>query len=127
GAYEILVGTNAVRNLIRENQVAQIYSMIQTGTRYGMVTMEDSIKGLVQQGIISEETARTALLKVADKEDDTKPAAGAAPAAPAAKPQAPQKPAAAPPEKKSLLGKKAKAPEAAPAPDAGGQDEGYSF
>ena len=42
GGFEILVGTNAVRNLIRENQIAQIYSMIQTGSRYGMITMEDA-------------------------------------------------------------------------------------
>ncbi|MBU0799910.1 MAG: type IV pilus twitching motility protein PilT, partial [Alphaproteobacteria bacterium] len=52
GGFEILVGTNAVRNLIRENQIAQIYSMIQTGSRYGMITMEDSVKALVEQGIV---------------------------------------------------------------------------
>ena len=52
GCFEILVGTNAVRNLIRENQVAQIYSMIQTGSRYGMQTMEDAVKALLEQGVI---------------------------------------------------------------------------
>lgn len=67
GAYEILVGTNAVRNLIRENQISQIYSMIQTGSRYGMITMEDSIKGLVEQGIVSQEEARRVLLKSTDE------------------------------------------------------------
>ncbi|MFA7275795.1 MAG: type IV pilus twitching motility protein PilT [Pseudobdellovibrionaceae bacterium] len=67
-AFEILVGTNAVRNLIRENQIPQMYSMIQTGSRYGMVTMEDYVKSLLQQGIIDEEEARTALMKSTDDE-----------------------------------------------------------
>lgn len=69
GAFEILVGTNAVQNLIRENQVAQLYSMIQTGARYGMITMEDSVKGLLEQGIIDKEEARRALLKTTDEEN----------------------------------------------------------
>ncbi|MBI2235142.1 MAG: type IV pilus twitching motility protein PilT, partial [Micavibrio aeruginosavorus] len=66
GAFEILVGTNAVRNLIRENQVAQLYSMIQTGSRYGMVTMEDAVKALLEQGIIDKDEARRSLLKTTD-------------------------------------------------------------
>lgn len=70
GAFEILVGTNAVRNLIRENQVPQIYSMIQTGARFGMVTMEDSITDLWETGIIDEEEARRALLKTASEDED---------------------------------------------------------
>lgn len=69
GAFEILVGTNAVQNLIRENQVAQLYSMIQTGARYGMITMEDSVKGLLEQGIIDKEEARRALLKTTDEDN----------------------------------------------------------
>ncbi len=70
GAYEVLVGTNAVRNLIRENQVAQLYSMVQTGSRYGMITMEDAIKGMLEQGLIDKEEARRALLKTTDDEGD---------------------------------------------------------
>lgn len=70
GAYEVLVGTNAVRNLIRENQVAQLYSMIQTGARYGMVTMEDAINALVEEETISREEGRRALLKTTDEEGD---------------------------------------------------------
>jgi twitching motility protein PilT len=70
GGFEILVGTNAVRNLIRENQVPQLYSMMQTGSRYGMITMEDAIKDLFEAGIISKDEARRAVLKAADKEDD---------------------------------------------------------
>ncbi|MED5423869.1 MAG: type IV pilus twitching motility protein PilT, partial [Pseudomonadota bacterium] len=70
GAFEILVGTNAVRNLIRENQIAQMYSMMQTGARYGMVTMEEAIKNLAEGGIISRSEARRALLKASDEESD---------------------------------------------------------
>jgi twitching motility protein PilT len=66
GVYEILVGTNAVRNLIRENQVAQLYSMIQTGTRYGMITMDDAVNALVEQGLVDEEEARLTLLRATD-------------------------------------------------------------
>lgn len=69
GAFEILVGTNAVRNLIRENQVAQMYSMIQTGARYGMVTMEDAIKSLLEAGLVDRAEARRALLKTTDEEE----------------------------------------------------------
>lgn len=69
-AHEIMVGTNAVRNLIRENQLAQIYSMIQTGTRYGMQTMEDSINDLFQSGMISEAVAKEALKESADDSAD---------------------------------------------------------
>lgn len=77
-AHEIMVGTNAVRNLIRENKLAQVYSMIQTGSRYGMQTMEDSVNDLLQQGIITPQTARQALKDGADTDDDegTAPAAG---------------------------------------------------
>ena len=70
GAYEVLVGTNAVRNLIRENQVSQLYSMMQTGSRYGMVTMEDAVKALLEQEIISKGEARRALMKTTDDAGD---------------------------------------------------------
>lgn len=66
-AFEILVGTNAVRNLIRENQIPQMYSMIQTGSRYGMITMEDSVHNLLDQGIIDEDEARIVLAKSTDE------------------------------------------------------------
>jgi twitching motility protein PilT len=70
GAFEILVGTNAVRNLIRENQVAQLYSMIQTGSRYGMLTMEDAINALLEQGLVDKDEARRALMKTSDSGDE---------------------------------------------------------
>ena len=76
GAFEILVGTNAVRNLIRENQVAQMYSMIQTGARYGMITMEDAITQLLDAGIVDRAEARRALLKTTDEEDSPEDAEG---------------------------------------------------
>jgi twitching motility protein PilT len=51
-AHDILVGTPAVRNLIRENKVPQIVSMMQMGSRYGMQTLEDSVKTLVAEGVV---------------------------------------------------------------------------
>ena len=67
GCFEVLVGTNAVRNLIRENQIPQIYSMMQTGSRYGMITMEDAVESLLEQGTISPEEAKSALIKAEDE------------------------------------------------------------
>lgn len=75
-AHEILVGTNAVRNLIRENQLAQLYSMIQTGARYGMQTMEDSVTDLLTAGSITEETAKDTLKDSTDDVSDDKNKAG---------------------------------------------------
>lgn len=57
-AHEIMVGTPAIRNLIREDKVAQMYSAIQTGSALGMTTMDQSLKSLVQKGIITPESAR---------------------------------------------------------------------
>jgi twitching motility protein PilT len=70
GAFEILVGTNAVRNLIRENQIPQMFSMMQTGSRYGMITMEDAIEGLLEGGFIDKDEARRVLIKTSDEESD---------------------------------------------------------
>ena len=70
GAFEILVGTNAVRNLIRENQVPQIYSMIQTGSRYGMTTMQEYVENLLEQGVIDRDAARTALMQVTEDTEE---------------------------------------------------------
>ncbi len=49
-AYEVLIGTPAVANLIRENQIAQITSMIQTGARFGMQLMTDALRGWWRPG-----------------------------------------------------------------------------
>ena len=56
-AHEILVGTPAIRNLIRENKVAQMYSALQTGRDYGMMTLDQSLKNLVNDGSVDEEEA----------------------------------------------------------------------
>ncbi|MFW1735835.1 type IV pilus twitching motility protein PilT [Acinetobacter sp. ULE_I001] len=57
-AHEIMIGIPAIRNLIRENKVAQMYSAIQTGANYGMTTLDQSLKTLVAKGIISPQVAR---------------------------------------------------------------------
>ena len=57
-ACELLIPTPAVRNLIREGKTHQIYSVMQTGTQYGMVTMDSSLADLVRRGMISRELAQ---------------------------------------------------------------------
>ncbi len=57
-AFEVMVGTPAVRNLIREGKVAQLYSTIQTGRKAGMQTLDQSLAALAQQGLIDSQTAR---------------------------------------------------------------------
>jgi len=57
-AHEIMLCTPAIRNLIREDKVAQMYSAIQTGGQMGMQTLDQSLKNLVQQGTVSREVAR---------------------------------------------------------------------
>ncbi len=57
-AHEIMIGTPAIRNLIRENKVAQMYSAIQTGQPEGMNTLDQSLQELVSQGVVSREDAR---------------------------------------------------------------------
>lgn len=57
-AHEIMLGTPAIRNLIREDKVAQLYSAIQTGGALGMKTLDMSLKGLVSQGLVRLEEAR---------------------------------------------------------------------
>lgn len=57
-AHEIMIGIPAIRNLIREGKVAQMYSSIQTGASHGMTTLDQSLKQLVAKGIINLPTAR---------------------------------------------------------------------
>jgi twitching motility protein PilT len=57
-AHEIMIGTSAIRNLIREDKVAQMYSSIQTGGALGMQTLDMCLKDLVSKGIITRESAR---------------------------------------------------------------------
>lgn len=58
-AHEIMIGTPAIRNLIREDKVAQMYSAIQTGAGVGMQTMDQCLQELVRKGVISRDIART--------------------------------------------------------------------
>ncbi|QGZ41226.1 twitching motility protein PilT [Pseudoduganella flava] len=59
-AHEIMVGTPAVRNLIREAKIAQMYSAIQTGSNAGMQTLDQNLTDLVRRNVISAATARAA-------------------------------------------------------------------
>jgi twitching motility protein PilT len=57
-AHEIMRGTSAIRNLIREDKVAQMYSAIQTGHALGMQTMDQCLQELVDKRVVSREAAR---------------------------------------------------------------------
>jgi twitching motility protein PilT len=64
-AHEIMIGTPAIRNLIRENKIAQMYSSIQTGQNVGMQTLDQNLQDLVKRNIISAAEARS---KAANKD-----------------------------------------------------------
>jgi twitching motility protein PilT len=57
-AHEIMIGTSAIRNLIREAKVAQMYSAIQTGNNSGMQTLDQNLADLVKRNVISGAEAR---------------------------------------------------------------------
>ncbi len=57
-AHEIMIGTPAIRNLIREDKVAQMYSAIQTGQQHGMQTLDQNLKELVNRGVVDANEAR---------------------------------------------------------------------
>ena len=58
-AHEIMIGTPAIRNLIRENKVAQMYSAIQTGQGFGMQTLDQSLMDLVRRNVVTPAEARS--------------------------------------------------------------------
>ena len=62
-AHEIMIGTPAIRNLIREAKIAQMYSAIQTGAKFGMQTLDQNLADLVRRNVISVGEARTAAEK----------------------------------------------------------------
>lgn len=64
-AHEIMIGTPAIRNLIRENKIPQMYSAIQTGQNIGMQTLDQNLQDLVKRNIISANEARS---KAANKD-----------------------------------------------------------
>jgi twitching motility protein PilT len=57
-AHEIMIGTPAIRNLIRENKIPQMYSAIQTGQNVGMQTLDQNLQDLVKRNLISANEAR---------------------------------------------------------------------
>ena len=57
-AHEIMIGTPAIRNLIREGKIAQMYSSIQTGQNSGMQTLDQCLQELVAKGVVTKEEAR---------------------------------------------------------------------
>jgi twitching motility protein PilT len=65
-AQEIMVVTPAIANLIREGKSAQIYSAIQTGAQYQMVTMESALKDLYQKGLVTFEDALSKTMRPED-------------------------------------------------------------
>ncbi len=74
-AHEIMIGTPAIRNLIRENKIPQMYSAIQTSQSVGMQTLDQCLLDLVRSRAISVDEART---KAANKDSFTTQAAGTA-------------------------------------------------
>jgi len=65
-AHEIMIGTPAIRNLIRENKIAQMYSAIQTGQAFGMQTLDQDLQRLVQSNVVTKEEAAS---KAANKDN----------------------------------------------------------
>lgn len=56
-AYEVMIATTAIRNLIREHQLQQLYSVVQTGSSVGMSTMNDTLCCLVANGVVAKQAA----------------------------------------------------------------------
>lgn len=77
-AHEIMLGTPAIRNLIREAKIPQITSMIQMGSKQGMILMRDSLNKLYEQGEISAETLREVLITGAQSDEEAAAAGGGA-------------------------------------------------
>lgn len=57
-AHEVLVATEAVKNLIKEEHITQINSMMQVGSKYGMITLEDSLNSLISRGVIDSDVLK---------------------------------------------------------------------
>ena len=58
-AHEIMIGSNAIRNLIRENKIAQMYSALQTGQSVGMQTLDQNLQELLKRNLITPAEARS--------------------------------------------------------------------
>ena len=57
-AHEIMIATSAIKNLIREDKIAQMYSSIQTGAAHGMQTLDQCLQNLLNQGLVSRADAK---------------------------------------------------------------------
>ena len=68
-AFEVMLGVNSIRNLIRENKISNIDSMIQMGSKYGMIDMKTSIENLYNKSIISKEEMDNNLINLNDKKE----------------------------------------------------------
>lgn len=69
--HEILLGTPAIRNLIRENKIPQILSMMQVGTKIGMKTMKDAAYEMMNAGVISQETVKGLLANAGEVDSES--------------------------------------------------------
>lgn len=67
-ACEIMLGTSAVRSLIREHKTEQLLTAIQTGGKYGMMTMDKAIKNLCSEGVIDYDTAKSKIKDIGEFE-----------------------------------------------------------
>ncbi|WP_142849650.1 type IV pilus twitching motility protein PilT [Telmatospirillum sp. J64-1] len=104
-AHDILVGTDAVRNLIRENKIPQVFSMMQVGQRYGMQTMQDAVRKLVEQGLVApEEMERFAPAGGGDTPPSPQQAVPRPQPTPAPSPALPPAPRPEPPREMAMAG-----------------------
>lgn len=62
-AFEVLIANSSIKNLIREDKLAQISSMIEIGKKFGMITFEESIKNMLEKNIIDKNTSQDFLKK----------------------------------------------------------------
>ncbi|MEZ5823241.1 MAG: type IV pilus twitching motility protein PilT [Geminicoccaceae bacterium] len=69
GAYEILIGTHAVRHMIQENQPAQIYSAMQIGSAHGMQTMSDAVAAHVRAARVDADIAAEVIRSLGDGQE----------------------------------------------------------
>ncbi|GAB5389398.1 MAG: type IV pilus twitching motility protein PilT [Alphaproteobacteria bacterium] len=69
-AFEILMGTPAVRNLIRDQQTDALFQQMQMGRRFGMLTMTESVEELVQNGLVMQEEALREIMSSTSDDDD---------------------------------------------------------
>ncbi len=90
-AHEIMLCNPAVRNLIREGKIPQLYSMIKLGQKIGMCTMRDAVYGLLDAGIIADQTARQVLATGAQDEQKGEESGGTSAVSGSAQKSAPKR------------------------------------